>query len=302
VLFFVGGDCDNPKGYTSDPIRCDLPDGVGSFEVESPTTDATAVVRDGFCKDTATVTVDQDEASNTGNPSESGNTFEPLSPHITVTVSDAGVPDSGGNWDPPLEIVLPVPAEAADLADSEIVAYFDTEAAGTAWTPIPYIGARAQPITLNAGEADGYFVTGSGANREVHILTRHATTFSIFDSSEEPTPRDAGSGDSDDTPAVITRPPTTTKAKQSVRGVPARLKKRKTFTLPAKSDKGLALTWKSRSTAICSVKKVTVGKGKKKKITWSLRTRKAGTCVLVATNTGSSTLLPAAIIQKIKVR
>ena len=139
VLFFVGGDCDNPKGYTSDPIRCDLPDGVGSFEVESPTTDATAVVRDGFCKDTATVTMDQDEASNTGNPSESGNTFEPLSPHITVTVSDAGVTDSGGNWDPPLEIVLPVPAEAADLADSEIVAYFDTEAAGTAWTPIPYI-------------------------------------------------------------------------------------------------------------------------------------------------------------------
>jgi hypothetical protein len=89
----------------------------------------------------------------------------------------------GGDWDPPLEIVMDLPSVAANIPDEEIVAaYYGGSPA--AWQRIPYLGhpgpSQPDPTLNGLAQQDGFFVRGTGAGRQTHILTRHATPFAMF--------------------------------------------------------------------------------------------------------------------------
>ena len=93
-----------------------------------------------------------------------------------------------GPFDPPLEITIPVPASAAAVPDPVAPSFYDARSGSPSWTAIPLI---TNPPALPAGQQDGYYVTGAGASRVIHILTRHLTQFSVFRAAPRPA---AGSG------------------------------------------------------------------------------------------------------------
>ena len=71
-----------------------------------------------------------------------------------------------------------LPASLASLPDADFApAWLDTSAAPAAWRPIPGLGTAT---TLAPGAHDGFYITGTGAARTLHILTRHATVFAAF--------------------------------------------------------------------------------------------------------------------------
>jgi len=236
-------------------------------------------------------------------PSTNGGKTDSLSAYIDVKVRQGERNDSGGNWDPPLELTFDVPATAVDVPDEQIKAYFDTSESST-WTPIPYIGSRAQPITLMSGESDGYFVTGIGTSRQVHILTRHATTFALFGpagSGPIATPHRGATNSGGTAPSVSATSPTpTAKVAQTLRASIAKtLKRRGSLALPMASAQGLFLTWKSTTSKICTVIRT---KKKGKVIGWRVRALRPGLCKLTAMNAGNAALAVASIHSKITVR
>ena len=285
-LLFPGGDCKVAAPYTS-PVIAPDPDPATDgrvVEVDSPNADASVNVDQDMLNSDSTIEIaptDESAPENASDPAPSvgGSTSEAITPYIEVTVRQDNEKDAGGNWAVPLDIVIGVPEAAASITDDRLPVYFD-ESSSTPWKAIPYIGTPdddATPPTLEAGQQDGYYVTGTGDDREIHVLTRHASTYAIFKAkSGTPTP----------TPS--------TKRAQTAK-VPTSVKKGKTAKLPAKSVQGLKLTWKSTTTKVCKV-------AKSKKGVWTVKGLKKGTCKLTGTNAGNGVYLRALFKVSIKVK
>lgn len=97
---------------------------------------------------------------------------------LTITDPATGAVDHGGSWDPPLALDIDFPTALASVPDSSFApAYYDAGASPAAWHAIPALGAARN---LAAGARDGFYLTGVGAARVMHILTRHATYFANF--------------------------------------------------------------------------------------------------------------------------
>jgi hypothetical protein len=105
-------------------------------------------------------------------------TVSTVAEHFNVDARRSGAAKTGGDWDPPLELVIDLPASAASIPAKELIACFYTTAgAEQGWKAIPLIRPGAQ---LAPGARDGFYLTGSGAKRQVHIRSRHLTLFSVF--------------------------------------------------------------------------------------------------------------------------
>jgi hypothetical protein len=100
--------------------------------------------------------------------------FSVLSAWFDVTFTpNTGTFKPAGPWNPPTQVIFPLPASAATLKASQIAVF----SRSAAWRRIDDIGtARA----LTAKQLDGFYLTGSGAGRFVHVLTRHLTVFAAF--------------------------------------------------------------------------------------------------------------------------
>ncbi|HYI35688.1 MAG TPA: Calx-beta domain-containing protein [Thermoleophilaceae bacterium] len=138
--------------------------------------------------------LDQDPASADAPPTppDTGATdFQLLTGYYDVTIVNKDTGEAvTGPFDPPLEVTIPVPASAAGVPNSQLAPrFYDASSASPTWTAIPLI---TSPPTLPAGQQDGYYVTGTGASRVIHILTRHLTQFSVFRAA--PKPAAAGGG------------------------------------------------------------------------------------------------------------
>ena len=286
-LLFPGGNCKVAAPYTS-PVIAPDPDPATDgrvVEVDSPNADVSVNVDQDMLNGDATIEIaptDDSAPENSGDapPSIGGDPSEALTQYIEVTVRQDGEKDAGGNWTEPLEIVIGVPAAAASISDDRLPVYFD-ESSSTPWKAIPYIGTPdddVTPATLEAGQQDGYYVTGTGDDREIHVLTRHASTYALFKKSAAPAPK--------------------AKTAQTLATVRTSLKKGKTLTLPAKSLQNLALSWTSSTAKVCSVVKPKKGKNKGK---WILTAKRKGTCTVKGTNAGNDTYLAASFTKTLTI-
>ena len=267
-MLFAGGDCGDPIAATAPPLpaRAD----VDAVDVSPPMSPVEVLVDPATVSIAAEATVDDLsplDMATPGAPVTAAGAADALSSYISIGIDQSGIGDTGGSWNPPMRIDVPVPATAAGLDDDELLVFFDT-AESTSWTPIPYIGNRGASATeLLERDQDGYYVTGVGADRVVHILTRHATTFGLFGP--------AGSG---------TRIPDKPKAQTLKAKPPKRLKHGKTARLARVTDQGRPLAWTSTTKRICTVKRTFKGKGAKRRAIWTLRaTKRKGACRLTAT-------------------
>jgi hypothetical protein len=101
-------------------------------------------------------------------------TFSVLSQWFDVTFrATQGVFNPAGPWNPPVQVIFPLPASAATLKPSAIAVFSHA----AAWRRIEEL---EKGTTLPAKQADGFYLTGSGASRMVHVLTRHLTVFAAF--------------------------------------------------------------------------------------------------------------------------
>lgn len=300
-MLFDSGDCRNPVLYRSPTIS---PDSNNEVTITPPALPVEVQVDPDMIQQSGNVTVDgedPDAADAPAAPSTTGGAADPLAPYIEVKVFQGGRMDPGGSWTPPLEVTFDVPVEAAGTPDDQLVAYFMPRD-GEPWTRIPYIGSRSSSPTLNDNEPDGYFVTGTGENRQLHVLTRHATTFGMFGPAQRSGGGGGGtggSGESGTSPGGASSAATPTRTRQSAVG-PKSVRAASSAKLPAVSAQGVALSWKTTTGKTCRVikriDKVT------KKATWTVRGLKAGSCVVIGANAGNASLLPAAIKLTIKVR
>ena len=308
-MLFENGDCSAPAPYRSAPIS---PDGTSESEVSSPTVPAEVVVDPDMLQRSATIEIDSENPSASGAPAPPTTAVgaaNPLSPYIEVTVNQGGRHDTGGNWNPPLEVIIDLPASAVETPDDQLVAYFSTSA-GTTWTAIPYIGSRGETPELGDSEQDGYFISGTGTDRQMHVLTRHATTFAAFGPTESASggggnPSGGGGTGSGGSAsggggAVPAPSRTAVKGTQSA-AVAAKLRMRASITLPSSSTQGIALTWRTSTSAFCKVVKTVKVVKKKKLTTWKVTGLKKGTCKLIGANSGSAGYKAASISKTIKV-
>jgi protocatechuate 3,4-dioxygenase beta subunit len=311
-MLFDGGNCSTPAPYRSAPIS---PDGTSESEISSPTVPAEVIVDPDMLQRSATIEIDSKNPSASGAPAPPTTTdgaANPLSPYIEVTVNQGGRPDTGGNWNPPLEVVIDVPSSAAETPDDQLVAYFSTSA-GTTWTAIPYIGSRGETPELGDSEQDGYYISGTGADRKMHVLTRHATTFAAFGPTERTGGGGGGGGGeggggggggggaaAGGAGAAPAPARVTSKGAQSA-SVASKLRLRSSVTLPSLSMQGIALRWRTSTRAFCKVVKVVKVIKKKKVTTWRVTGLKKGTCTVIGANAGSASYGAASISKTIKV-
>lgn len=98
---------------------------------------------------------------------------------LQIRNPSTGALETGGAWNPPVLITLPVPDDV-QLPDRDLTAgYHD----GTAWQSILRLGtieAGAPLPELQAAARDGFVLVKRGTFRQIVILTRHATPFAIF--------------------------------------------------------------------------------------------------------------------------
>lgn len=149
----------------------------GPTVVGSPSTAATVVAPPGVFDFPASVTLDQNPPdTGPAAPQASGLQISVLSAYfdVDVTNTSSGQPEHGGDWDPPLEVNIAVQQPTSAVSDASLAPYYN---ASGSWVAIPSIQGRT---TLNSGEQDGWYLTGSDTSRVVHILSRHATTFAAF--------------------------------------------------------------------------------------------------------------------------
>jgi hypothetical protein len=170
---FVGTVCVNPG-----PVEGAYdPNQAGPTMVTGPFTAAEVIVFPHSIPVPGTVRLDENppDPGTLGLPSGGkSQTFSVLSAWFDVTfTATQGVFDPAGPWDPPMQVIFPLPASASTLKASAIAVFSHA----TAWRRIPDIGTAT---TLDATQLDGYYLTGSGASRFVHVLTRHLTVFAAF--------------------------------------------------------------------------------------------------------------------------
>jgi hypothetical protein len=297
-MLFTGGSCTAPAAFSAPA----LPAGgnADAQDVGAPASPAAVYVdpdtgpAGGLERVTAPTVADRSplDPATPAAPVGDDGAVDALSAYVDVEIERAGQGDTGGGWNPPLRIDVPVAdiagRDVGAIPDGDLSVYF--HAAG-AWTAIPYVGDRAVPALRFFGapfctdpaadpttcpnaattEQDGYYVTGSGDGRVVHILTRHATTFGVFG------PKGTGVG-------IPRKPATQTLAKRP----PRKLKRGKTAKLASATDQGVALTWSTTSPKrLCTVAK----RVRKGVTTWTLTATRAkgkrkvpgGTCSLKAT-------------------
>src|SRR5215218_4753999 len=170
---FVGTVCVNPG-----PVEGAYdPNQAGPTMVTGPFTAAEVIVFPHSIPVPGTVCLDENppDPGTLGLPSGGkSQTFSVLSAWFDVTfTATQGVFDPAGPWDPPMQVIFPLPASASTLKASAIAVFSHA----TAWRRIPDIGTAT---ALDATQLDGYYLTGSGASRFVHVLTRHLTVFAAF--------------------------------------------------------------------------------------------------------------------------
>ena len=273
-LLFPAGDCSAAALYVSPAVAPDIGASTGGVvAVTSPSAAVEVDVSQDMLNTDATIGIDPsawDDPANSADPPPSigGASSSAITPYIGVHVDQGGAEDSGGNWAVPLEIVIAVPGTAVGIPDEQLPVYFD-ESSTTPWQPIPYVGAANDdetPPELAAGVRDGYWVKGAGADREIHVLTRHASTYAVFRK----------------------------KTAQSLATVRAKVRKGTKLKLPATSLQGLALRWTSSTKSVCTV-------AKSKKGAWTLTAKRAGTCSIKGANRGSTEYLAASFKKRLKV-
>jgi hypothetical protein len=170
---FVGTVCVNPG-----PVEGSYdPNQAGPTMLTGPFTAGEVIVFPHSIPVPGTVRLDENppDPAHLGLPrGGKSQTFSVLSAWFDVTfAASQGVFDPTGPWDPPVQVIFPLPASAATLATSAIAVFSHA----TAWQRIPNVSPAT---TLTATQRDGFFLTGSGASRFVHVLTRHLTVFAAF--------------------------------------------------------------------------------------------------------------------------
>jgi hypothetical protein len=111
----------------------------------------------------------------------------PVSDYYTLSVHPAGgsVSFEGGMWQPPLELDLTVPPQAASIPTFELLVctYAPLPNASAfggpeeVWHPIPAISS---PKSLPVSSRDGFYIIGDRPHREIRIVSRQAGIFAIF--------------------------------------------------------------------------------------------------------------------------
>jgi hypothetical protein len=167
---FVGTVCVNPG-----PVEGNYdPNQAGPTMVTGPFTAGEVIVFPHSIPVAGTVRLDENPAGLELPPGGKSQVFSVLSAWFDVTFTPTlGVFDPAGPWDPPVQVIFPLPASASTLKASAIAVFSHA----AAWRRILDIGKLR---TLDATQLDGFYLTGSGASRFVHVLTRHLTVFAAF--------------------------------------------------------------------------------------------------------------------------